>query len=104
MKAWATCLYVALFQIWSVTQAGSLLYRMAYKTKAQQDIESVTSRVERLLLDINKPYDFIDVQLVKLFCKNSYFLQAIRYRSLEEECDPQTSKIDSLIGIRLEKK
>ena len=75
----------------------------AYKTKAQQDIESVTSRVERLLLDINKPYDFIDVQLVKLFCKNSYFLQAIRYRSLEEECDPQTSKIDSLIGIRLEK-
>ncbi len=71
----------------------------AYKTKANQDIQSISSHVEKLLLDINKPYDFVDFQLLKLFCKNSYFLQVIRYRSLEEEYDPQTSKIDSLIGI-----
>lgn len=68
-----------------------------YKAKAQHDIESVLSRVERLCLNINKPYDFILEQQVKLFCKNSYFLKSIKFRSLEQECDPQTSKIDSFM-------
>ena len=41
----------------------------AFKTKAEHDIESVKTRVERLLLNINKPYDFIAEHLVKLFCE-----------------------------------
>jgi amyloid beta precursor protein binding protein 1 len=40
-----------------------------YKSKAKQDIDSVMSRVERLLLNINKPYDYINEERVKLFCK-----------------------------------
>lgn len=40
-----------------------------YKAKAQQDIEAVMSRVERLLLNINKPFDYINEQKVKLYCK-----------------------------------
>jgi amyloid beta precursor protein binding protein 1 len=40
-----------------------------YKLKAQHDIESVMTRVERLLLNINKPYDYINEQQVKLYCK-----------------------------------
>lgn len=68
-----------------------------YRAKAQHDIESVMSHVERLLLNINKPYDFIGEQEVRLLCKNSYFLQVIKYRSLAREYDPQTSRIDSLL-------
>ncbi|CAF0710385.1 unnamed protein product [Brachionus calyciflorus] len=68
-----------------------------YKAKAQQDIEAVLSRVERLLLNINKPYDYINEQEVKLYCKNAYFLKNIRYRSLSKEYDPQTSNIGSLM-------
>lgn len=93
-----------------------------YKTKAQHDVEAVMTRIERLLLNINKPYDYINENQVKLFCKllffrpslihfmiicdwlkiklgkNAHFLKSIRYRSLAEEYDPQTSKIDELMG------
>ena len=68
-----------------------------YRAKAQHDIEAVMTRVERLLLNINKPYDFINEQQVKLFCKNAYFLKVIKYRSLSQEYDPQTSVIESLM-------
>ena len=44
----------------------------AYKVKSQHDVEAVMTRVERLLLNINKPYDYIDEQLVKLFCIFNY--------------------------------
>ena len=47
----------------------------AYKIKSQHDVEAVMTRVERLLLNINKPYDYIDEQLVKLFCKFKIVLQ-----------------------------
>ena len=70
----------------------------AYKTKAQHDIDSITTRIERLLLNINKPYDYINEQLVKLYCKNAYHLNSIRYRSLNQEYDPQTSNIGALMG------
>jgi amyloid beta precursor protein binding protein 1 len=69
-----------------------------YRAKAQHDIEAVMTRVERLLLNINKPYDFINEQQVKLFCKNAYFLKVIKYRSLAQEYDPQTSNIENLMG------
>ncbi len=40
-----------------------------FKQKAQQDVEAVMTRVERLLLNINKPYDCINENEVKVYCK-----------------------------------
>jgi amyloid beta precursor protein binding protein 1 len=70
----------------------------AYKTKSQHDLDSVMTRIERLLLNINKPYDYINENLVKIYCKNAYILKSIRYRSLNQEYDPQTSNVGSLMG------
>ena len=42
-----------------------------YKLKAQNDTEAVMTRVERLLLNINKPYDCISENEVKLYCRYS---------------------------------
>lgn len=39
-----------------------------FKQKAQQDVEAVMTRVERLLLNINKPYDCISENEVKVYC------------------------------------
>ena len=40
-----------------------------YKSKAKLDVDSVMSRVERLLLNINKPFDYINEERVKLYCE-----------------------------------
>lgn len=64
-----------------------------YRSKAQNDVDIVMSRVERLLINIDKSYDCINEQLVKLFCKNAYFLKIIKYRSLKDEYDPQSAKL-----------
>jgi hypothetical protein len=40
-----------------------------YKSKAQHDVEVIMQRIERILLTINKPYDYINEQEVKHFCK-----------------------------------
>ena len=69
-----------------------------YKSKAQHDIEAVMTRVERLLLNINKSYDCISENEVKLYCKNSHFLRMIDYRPLSKEYDPQTSNLSALMG------
>ena len=45
-----------------------------YKSKAKQDIDSVMSRVERLLLNINKPYDYINEERIKLYCNSTQIL------------------------------
>jgi NEDD8-activating enzyme E1 regulatory subunit len=45
-----------------------------YKTKAQHDCESIMTRIERLLIQNNKPNDYITEQTVKLFCKISFFI------------------------------
>jgi amyloid beta precursor protein binding protein 1 len=70
-----------------------------YKLHAQHDVESVMSRVERILLNINKPYDSINEQKIRVYCKNAHFLKSIRYRSLADEYDPQTSRLDNLLGM-----
>lgn len=72
-----------------------------YKSKAQHDVDSVLSRVERILLNINKPFDYINEQEVKLYCKNAYNLKNIRYKSVSQEYDPQTSNLGSLIGYSI---
>lgn len=69
-----------------------------YRNKAQKDLEAITSHVEQLLYNIDKPYDYISEQQIKLFCKNAYFLKVIRGRSLNTEYDPQTSTLGMLLG------
>ena len=69
-----------------------------YRDKAQQDFEAITSRVEQILYNIEKPFDFISEHSIKLFCKNAYFLKVIRSRSLQNEYDPQNSKLGILLG------
>lgn len=73
-----------------------------YRQKAQQDLEAIQSRVEQLLLNIEKPYDYISEHQIKLFCKNAYFLKIIRTSSLEQEYDQQLSKLYTLIDDNLE--
>jgi NEDD8-activating enzyme E1 regulatory subunit len=73
-----------------------------YRQKAQQDLEAIQSRIEQLLHNIDKPYDYISEHQVKLFCKNAYFLKVIRTSSLEQEYDPQLSKLDALVDDNLE--
>lgn len=70
----------------------------AYKTKAQHDVDAVMTRIERLLLNMNKPYDYISEHFVKLMCKNAYHLRSIRYRSINQEYDPQSSNMGALMG------
>ena len=91
-----------------------------YRSKAQNDVDIVMSRVERLLINIDKSYDCINEKLVKMFCKqnefkwplaaaqtdhscifqgkNAYFLKIIKYRSLKEEYDPQSTRLGLLLG------
>jgi amyloid beta precursor protein binding protein 1 len=69
-----------------------------YRQKAQNDLEAITARVEQILHNIDKPYDYINETQIKLFCKNAHFLKLIRGRSLENEYDPQISKLGVLLG------
>jgi amyloid beta precursor protein binding protein 1 len=69
-----------------------------YRNKAQNDLESIATHVERLLHDVDKPYDYINENQIRLFCKNAYFLKLIRGRSFDCEYDPQTSKLGLFLG------
>ncbi len=66
-----------------------------YQEKALADVAAVEARVKATLNAINKP-NFVTSEEVKKFCKNSMFLQVIRYRSLQEEHQAAKS---SMIGI-----
>ena len=58
-----------------------------YKQKAQHDVEAVMTRVERLLLNINKPYDCISENEVKLYCKCllCYYLKTLIFHHKTEK-------------------
>jgi amyloid beta precursor protein binding protein 1 len=70
-----------------------------YRDKAQHDFEAMVTHVERLLHNIDKQYDYINENQIRLFCKNSYYLKLIRGRSLDMEYNPQTSNLSLVIGI-----
>jgi len=66
-----------------------------FQEKSLSDIAMVEARVKTTLASINKP-GFVTSDDIKKFCKNSMFLQVIRFRSLEEERKaPKNSLIDS---------
>ena len=65
-----------------------------YQTKARADMEAVAGHLSQLLTSIGKPTNAISEEYIKLFCRNSAFLQVLRYRTLEEEL--QTPNIEEL--------
>lgn len=77
---------------------GFIALQNIYRSKAQHDLEAITSRIEQILYNIDKPYDYISEHQIKLFCKNAYFLKVIRSRSLHNEYDPQNSRLGILLG------
>jgi len=67
-----------------------------YQDKANADVLAVETRVKSILNSIGKPEKFISLEELRKFCRNSMFLQLLRYRSLEEEfTSPKISLIDS---------
>jgi len=68
-----------------------------YQEKAARDVAAVEERVNATLEKIGNPSP-ISHDDIKKFCKNSSFLQVLRYRSLEEE---RTSPKSNLIAGEL---
>ena len=56
-----------------------------YQTKARADMEAVASHLSELLASIGRPTNAISEDNIRLFCRNSAFLQVLHYRTLEEE-------------------
>jgi len=79
---------------------GYINLQKLYQQQAAHDVAAVATRVGAILKTLGKPHDFISNDEVKLFCKNANFLGCIRYRSLEEEYSPKTSK-SSFIASQL---
>jgi len=82
------------------TTEGFIALQKIYGDKAARDVEAVASRVKTLLSSVGKPLDWIKPDQIKKFCRNSQFITMVRYRSLEEEHNPQTAKKD-LIASKL---
>ena len=56
-----------------------------YQTKARADMEALASHLSELLASIGRPTNAISEENIRLFCRNSAFLQVLHYRTLEEE-------------------
>lgn len=82
------------------TTEGYLTLQKLYQDKAAKDVETIKSKVEAILKKLNRPSGSISDEEVKKFCKNSYFLHCINYRSLEQEWTASTVK-GSLITSEL---
>ncbi|XP_031558271.1 NEDD8-activating enzyme E1 regulatory subunit-like [Actinia tenebrosa] len=72
-----------------------------YQEQAKQDVAAVTQRVHSILSSIGKSADSIPENEIKIFCRNAYFLQVVRCRSLAEEYNPSTANTTE-IGSNLE--
>ncbi|XP_054718330.1 NEDD8-activating enzyme E1 regulatory subunit-like [Uloborus diversus] len=69
-----------------------------YKKKAEEDSNCMLLRVQEILNNIGKSQDSITEHEIKTFCKNSYCLRVLHGRSLKEEYDCKTSRIQNLIA------
>ena len=64
-----------------------------YKNKANEDVSHLTNIVKEALCDLQLPNALFTEEEIKLFCKNSFFLNVIQGQALHEEIKP-TSKIN----------
>ncbi|XP_076370539.1 nedd8-activating enzyme E1 regulatory subunit APP-BP1 isoform X2 [Tachypleus tridentatus] len=68
-----------------------------YRAQATKDVNAISNRVQKLLLDLGKPQDLITEMDIKLFCKNTHNLQVVRGRSLAQEYNPKTMKFQDIV-------
>jgi len=81
------------------TTTSYIALQRIFIEKASQDVEAVTKRVKNILKSVGKQEDLISADEIKKFCKNSHFLQCVRYRSLEDErASPKTADLKSRIN------
>lgn len=67
-----------------------------YHNQANKDLQCVSNRVQNLLTSLGKPQDLISESDVKLFCKNVRNLRVIRGRSIKDEYDAKTAKVNEI--------
>uniref|UniRef100_T1JKN5 NEDD8-activating enzyme E1 regulatory subunit n=1 Tax=Strigamia maritima TaxID=126957 RepID=T1JKN5_STRMM len=68
-----------------------------YKNEANKHTEIIFRKVQQLLLNIGKPQDYITEADIKMFCKNSAFLRVIKGRSVAEEYNTKTAKVQDIV-------
>ncbi|XP_064467372.1 NEDD8-activating enzyme E1 regulatory subunit-like [Ornithodoros turicata] len=69
-----------------------------YHTEAERHVQAMHSRVQQLLTNLGKPQDFITECDTKLFCKNAYTLHLYRGRSLDQEYDPKSARVQEILS------
>ncbi|KAL5021823.1 hypothetical protein ScPMuIL_000978 [Solemya velum] len=69
--------------------------QQSYIEQAADDIAVVTEKLQDILQSIGRGCS-ISEQEIKTFCKNAGFLRLIRCRSLAEEFEPRTAKIQEI--------
>ena len=79
-----------------MTSSSSMYVNLqhVYQIKARADMEAVASHLSELLTNMGRPTNAISEENIKMFCRNSAFLQVLSYRALEEEF--QVPNIDEL--------
>jgi len=83
----------------TATTDGYIKLQTLYQNKAMEDIGMITARVKATLAKIGRSDNSITDEEIKTFCKNCNFLKVIRYRSLEEERNPNTAKKSQLASM-----
>ncbi|GAB6020415.1 NEDD8-activating enzyme E1 regulatory subunit [Chamberlinius hualienensis] len=68
-----------------------------YFNQASLEAEIVYKWVQHFLSKLGKPHDFISEHEVKLFCKNAYFLRVLEGRSLADEYNSKSEKIQEIM-------
>ncbi|KAK3579197.1 hypothetical protein CHS0354_022737 [Potamilus streckersoni] len=70
--------------------------QQVYRKKAGEDATKVSQRVQKLLQSIGK-VGLISEHEIKTFCRNAAFVRVVRCRSLVEEYDSKSIKLQELI-------
>ncbi|XP_063801615.1 NEDD8-activating enzyme E1 regulatory subunit isoform X2 [Pseudophryne corroboree] len=70
-----------------------------YQEKAKNDAAAVKNYVSKLLQSIGRPPESISERDIRLFCRNSAFLQVVRCRSLAEEYGLDTAKKKDIVSL-----
>ncbi|KAL3860740.1 hypothetical protein ACJMK2_010815 [Sinanodonta woodiana] len=70
--------------------------QQVYRKKAAEDASKVSQRVQQLLHSIGK-VGLISEHEIKTFCRNAAFVRVVRCRSLVEEYDNKSTKLQELV-------
>ncbi|KAG2486394.1 hypothetical protein HYH03_014972 [Edaphochlamys debaryana] len=73
-----------------------LKLQAVYREKAERDTAAVEAHVRQILGRLGRPADSISRETIKLYCRHARHLRCVRYRSLAEECSPETARGEAL--------